>query len=113
MGAALAQAPVGAGDPVDLARGDLRWRMAVAPDGHMPFDGAFPALIQWQGAHPATRLLPSGCALRRLIVTHPDAAALQQALSGMLRDPRVVIENGDAPALRAEIATPQGLRVLA
>jgi hypothetical protein len=109
---ALAQAPAGAGAPVDLARGDLRWRMAVAADGRMPFDGAFPALIQWQGAHPAARLTPSGCRLRRLIVTHPDVGDLRAALSGMLTDPRVVIEAGADMALRAEIDTPHGLRVL-
>jgi hypothetical protein len=110
--AALAQAPNGAGTPVDLARGDLRWRMAVAADGRMPFDGAFPALIQWQGAHPAARLMRSGCRLRRLIVTHPDATALRGALAGMLSDPRVVIEDGSELALRADIDTPHGLRVL-
>ena len=110
--AALAQAPNGAGRPVDLARGDLRWRMAVAADGRMPFDGAFPALIQWQGAHPAARLMRSGCRLRRLIVAHPEAAALRKALAGMLNDPTVVIEDGPGMALRAEIETPHGLRVL-
>lgn len=113
LAAALALVPDGAGAPVDLARGDLRWRMAVAADGRMPFDGAFPALIQWQGAHPAARLTPSGCRLRRLVVAHPDAAGLRRALSGMLTDPRVVIEGGPDMALRAEIDTPHGLRVLA
>ena len=110
--AALAKAPAGAGAPVDLARGDLRWRMAVAADGRMPFDGGFPALIQWQGAHPAARLVPSGCGLRRLIVVHPDAGDLRAALSEVLTDPRVVIEAGPDMALRAEIDTPNGLRVL-
>ena len=109
----LAQAPASAGAPVELARGDLRWRMAVAADGRMPFDGAFPALIQWQGAHPAARLARSGCRLRRLIVTHPDAAGLRAALTGMLSDPRVVVEAGSGMGLHAEIDTPHGLRVLA
>ena len=110
--AALAQAPAEAGRPVDLARGDLRWRMAVAADGRMPFDGAFPALIQWQGAHPAARLAPSGCRLRRLIVTHPEAEALRASLADLLTDSRVVIAFGDDLHLRAEIETPHGLRVL-
>ena len=111
--AALAQAPDGAGVPVDLARGDLRWRMAVAADGGMPFGGAFPSLIQWQGAHPAARLTPSGCRLRRLEVAHPQADALRVALSGMLVDPRVAIAQGASMAMHAEIETPHGLRVLA
>lgn len=110
LDAALARHP-DAGAPLDLARGDLRWRMAVPPSGILPFDNLFPALIEWQGAaHPSARLAPSGARLTRLIVAHPEAAALRARLSD-LTDPRVVIEPG-APALRAEIATPHGLRVL-
>ena len=110
--AALARAPEGAGVPVDLARGDLRWRMAVAQDGRMPFCGAFPALIQWQGAHPAARLTPSGCRLRRLVIAHPAADDLRRALSGLIDDTRVAIEAGAIMALQAEIETPHGLRRL-
>ena len=111
LDAGLAQAPDGAGVPVDLARGDLRWRMGVPDDGQLPFGGAFPALIQWQGPHPTPRLPDSGARLARLVVAHPDAAALRAALSG-LTDPRVEIEAGPL-ALRAEIDTPHGRRVLA
>jgi hypothetical protein len=110
LDAALIRHPE-AGQPLALERGDLRWRMAVPASGVLPFDNLFPALIEWQGtAHPAQRLAPSGARLVRLIITHPDVAALRDALSG-LTDLRVVIEPG-APALRAEIATPHGLRVL-
>lgn len=110
LDAALARHP-DAGRPIALARGDLRWRMAVPEDGVLPFDNRFPALIEWQGtAHPAERLAPSGARLARLIVAHPEAEALRVALAG-LNDPRVVIEPG-APALRAEFDTPHGARVL-
>lgn len=102
----------GAGQAVALARGDLRWRMAVPETGVLPYDNAFPAVIEWQGeAHPAARLAASGCALRRLVVAHPEAAALGRELADGLSDARVVLEPG-APALRAEIDTPNGLRVL-
>lgn len=111
LDAGLAQAPAGAGVAVDLARGDLRWRMGVTADGRLPFAGAFPALIQWQGPHPAPRLPDSGARLARLVVTHPEAASLRLALSG-LSDPGVVVEAGPL-ALRAEIDTPHGRRVLA
>ncbi|WP_103332820.1 VOC family protein [Pseudotabrizicola formosa] len=111
LDAALAQAPAGAGVAVDLARGDLRWRMGVPADGQLPYGGAYPALIQWQGPHPARRLPDSGARLARLVVTHPAAESLRKALSG-LTDTRVVLEPGPL-ALRAEIDTPQGRRVLA
>jgi len=101
-----------AGAPLDLARGDLRWRMAVPADGVLPFDNLFPALIEWQaGGHPADRLPDAGARLERLVVVHPEAPALRAALSEFA-DPRVVFEPG-APTLRAEIATPHGRRVLA
>ncbi|MFN4129126.1 MAG: VOC family protein [Paracoccaceae bacterium] len=111
LDAAVAAAPAGTGVPVDLARNDLRWRMAVPDDGRLPFGGAFPALIQWQGPHPAQRLPDTGARLARLVVTHPQAGALRAALTG-LQDARVVIEPGPL-ALRAEIDTPHGRRVLA
>ncbi|MHC0053874.1 VOC family protein [Actibacterium sp. D379-3] len=111
--AAIAASPDGIGVPLALTRGDLSWRMAVPGDGRLPFDGAYPALIEWQGAaHPAALLPDAGCRLRALEVTHPDARGLRRALTGLLDDPRVAIAEGAAPALRAEIETPGGMRVL-
>lgn len=101
-----------AGVPVALARGDLKWRMAVPENGQLPYDHVYPAVMQWDSAgHPAARLVPSGCRLKHLVVSHPEAGALRRDLQA-LDDARVVFEEGDA-ALRAEIDTPFGLRVLA
>ncbi|SDC36052.1 VOC family protein [Ruegeria marina] len=109
LDAALAGLPAGAGDPVDLERGALSWRMAVPASGVLPFDDRFPALIQWRGdLHPAAMLAPSGCALGRLIVTHPRADELA-ALCGQMQG--VVFEPG-VSGLRAEIETPHGTRLL-
>lgn len=110
LDAALAVAPSGAGVSVDLARGDLRWRMGVPADGKLPYDGCFPALIQWLGPHPAGRLPDQGARLVRLEVAHPEAAALREMVP--LHDPRVQIVAGPEKALRAEIDTPAGRRVL-
>lgn len=110
LDAALAAAPEGAGEPTDLARGDYRWRMAVPRDGRLPFGEAFPALIQWQGPHPAAALPASGVTLRRLILTHPEAAALRRALAPVA-DPRVAVVSGPV-RLRAEFDTPRGRRWL-
>lgn len=110
--AELAQCPDGAGMPVDLARGDLRWQMAVPADGILPFDNIWPALIRWQGTqHPAQMLAPSGVRLTRLVLAHPDAAGLGAALARVFADDRIAVEAG-APALRAEFATPHGVRAL-
>ena len=108
--AALARWPE-AGEAVDLARGALRWRMAVPKDGVLPFDGLFPALIEWQVPVPPGDSLPgSGCALDRLVVSHPRANALEERLG--LRDTRVAFATGPV-ALRAEFMTPDGTRTLA
>lgn len=107
--ASLAMHSVGAGQPIDLTRGALRWQMAVPSNGRLPFDNMFPALIQWHGdLHPAQMLQDSGCRLRRLVVFHPDALDLARLLGDL---ETVVFDTGPA-ALRAEFETPHGPRVL-
>ncbi|WP_324751623.1 VOC family protein [Roseovarius sp. Pro17] len=102
----------GIGPQVALSRSDLRWRMAVPQNGQLPFDNCHPAVIQWDcAAHPAASLPDSGIALRRLIVTHPEAQELEARLSTRLADRRVVFETGSV-ALRAEFDTPGGTRFL-
>ncbi len=112
IAAALALAPEGSGVPVQLARGDYRWQMAIPGDGRLPFDGCYPALIQWQGdLHPARALPDSGVRLTLLEIAHPEAAALRKALAAFA-DPRVQIVQGPAKALRASFSTPHGERAL-
>ncbi|MEO8244168.1 MAG: VOC family protein [bacterium] len=111
--AALAGAPKGTGTPVALSRGQYHWQMAVPADGKLPFDGAFPALIQWQPPHHPTRSLPDqNVRLTRLEITHPEAAALRAALKD-LTDDRIQITQGPHKALRASFQTPHGPRHLA
>ncbi len=109
----LMASPQGAGVAVPLARGDYRWQMAIPPDGKLPFDGAFPALIQWEGrAHPTQALPDCGLRLRRLEIAHPEAATLRALLAARLTDARVVFVNGDRVAMRATFDGPAGIRVL-
>lgn len=113
LGDDIAAGPPGLGAPLALSRGDLRWQMAVPASGRLPFDDAFPALIEWQGsAHPVQRLPDSGLRLVRLLVLHPRADDLRAALAGRIVDPRLEIAEGPGKALVAEIMTPQGLRRL-
>jgi len=114
ISAAVAASPEDVGIPVALQRGDYRWQMAVPADGKLPFDGCFPALIQWQGdLHPSRALPESGVRLTRLEVAHPEAVGLRAALARVgFADPRVVIAQGAAKAMRATFSTPHGARVL-
>jgi hypothetical protein len=110
---ALAASPAGTGTPVALQRGDFRWRMAVPADGCLPFDEAFPALIEWQGdLHPAHSLPDAGIRLTRLEIAHPQAEALRHSLASQFRDPRVTLRLGPHVSIRAVFSTPQGTRVL-
>jgi Glyoxalase-like domain len=111
--AELALSPPGTGVPVALQRGDYRWQMAVPADGCLPFDGCFPALIEWDGAlHPAHALPDAGVRLTRLEIAHPDADALADALATRIIDPRIVVVPGAAKALRGTFSTPHGARII-
>ncbi len=107
--AQLAQLPKGAGAPVSLTRGDLKWDMAVPSDGILPYDNLFPALIEWHSEHPAPRLQQRGCSLLRLTLAHPEVKSLQACLP--ISDPRIRFEVG-AAGFEAEFDTPHGRRVL-
>lgn len=107
---ALQGLPEGAGHPVALQRGALRWLMAVPPDGKLPCNGAFPALIEWQvPTPPGQTLAGSGLRLQRLEIAHPEAAWLREVVP--LVDARVQFVQGD-PELRASFETPHGIRIL-
>ncbi len=108
---AMGKAPVAAGQPRALTRGDLAWQIMVPDDGSLPYGGAFPTMIQWADGtlHPADRLPDSGCRLLGLEVTHPQASALRAMMD--LHDDRVQLTDGPF-SLRARFETPQGVRVL-
>ena len=113
LAAALAASPAGTGTPVTLRRNAYRWQMAVPADGKLPFDGCFPALIQWLGdLHPARALPESGVRLAHLEISHPAADDLRAALAGLILDPRTQISQGAAKDMRATFDTPHGRRTL-
>ena len=110
---AIAAAPGGVGVPWQLQRANLRWSMAVPRDGKLPFDGLFPALIQWHGAaHPAPLLQDTGVRLTTLRLHSPHADALRAALSPLLRDARVCVLAAETPRIEAVLSTPDGDVVL-
>lgn len=111
--AAIDACPDGVGRPADLARDDLRWRMAVPDDGKLPFSNAFPPLIQWKAAkHPADLLPESECRLVELTIALPENQALENALNPLFSDHRVKIIYGEAVEMSAIFKTPKGERQL-
>ena len=99
------------GPAVSLQRGDLRWDITVPDDGTLPMAGGFPTLLRWGvGVTPPGRALEdSGCALKRLTITHPQADWIRGQVTGI--GDNVAFEVGPI-ALHADIATPHGLRDL-
>lgn len=92
-----------AGRAVSLERDGLRWEMAVPRDGMLPFDGMFPALIQWHtDVPPGRRLAPAGLTLEQLTVSHPQAPELNALLAPHLDAPQVRFVQGEA-GLKADI----------
>ena len=109
LGASLENAPPGVGVPKSLQRAHYRWRFAIPPTGHLPFDDMVPALLQWEGdAHPAAALPTHGCALIGLFVTHPDMEKMLDQMPELQGMAGVAFSTGAAPGLRAEIDTPRG-----
>lgn len=109
IAAAIAAAPDGIGVPWPLARADLRWTMAIPGDGKLPFDGLFPALIEWHGdAHPAPRLEDTDLRLQQLRLFSPEADALRAALRPLIRDPRVCVFAADVARIEAVVSSPSG-----
>ena len=87
--------------------GLLEWQITVRPDGRRLFDGCLPTLIEWGAVHPATRMPPSGLALRSLTLHHPRAAALREACAAVGLEDVTVVPSAH-PAIEAALSTPRG-----
>ncbi|TFL17911.1 VOC family protein [Jannaschia formosa] len=98
-----------AGRPLAFERGPFRWRMAVPDDGILPFDGCFPALIEWQSDAP--EFPDSGLRLTGLTLRHPEGEALAATLDGLIDDPRIAVATGPR-RIEARLDTPDGPRTL-
>lgn len=109
LDAVIARYPA-AGRALSFERGPFRWRMAVPDDGILPFDGCFPALIQWDS--PAPTFPDDGFRMTSLTLTHPDGPDLARDLSTLIEDPRILIGTGPR-RISVRIDTPDGSRKIA
>ena len=85
----------------ESALGLLTWRISVRLDGQPQLGGALPALIQWNGLHPATAMAASGVTLQRL------QARSAPALEAMHTTQLELVAALPVP-LRATLQTPRG-----
>jgi len=100
------------GPVTPMRRDDLAWSLTIPADGGLVDDGAMPGVIDWLASpHPITRLEDHGLVLESLVVTHPRADALREALHSIDFSGPVVVRDGDA-RLEALIRASDGVRRL-
>lgn len=110
--AALRDAPASVGQALPLSRGDLAWSLTVPFDGRLPYDGAWPTLIDWGNSdHPASGLTDYGVRLKGLHIAHPQSQDFGPRLAAALGDDRITHTSGPLH-FRATFDTPAGPRHL-
>ena len=99
-----------------MSRGDLRWRLTMTDDGHMPEGGLIPFLIEWVASpHPTESMKEAGCSLAGLRGFHPEPHEVQSVLKSLGIEHLIALEKsspGSRPSLAATIETPTGIRLL-
>jgi len=115
LAAATAAAGYDAGPIRPMRRGALHWRIAFPRSGELMEGGLLPPLIEWPAdmRHPSAALPDDGLSLVRLEAEHPEPDTILAALRPSALDHVLDCREGPAPALRAHIRTPGGIRTLA
>ena len=99
------------GQPVMMTRGDLRWRISVRDDGHLPEGGTLPVIIQWpDGTHPAGRMTDLGVRLHALRLRHPEPETLRAKLKAIGAVHLAAIEPSETtqPHIECDLVAPDG-----
>lgn len=98
---------------LSMQRGDLRWRITVPDDGHLPSRGLVPTLIEWSDAkHPSQRLSDSGLRLVALAAEHPEPAPVRAELAALGLSETLKVTYARSPRLAAMLRTPRGIVTL-
>lgn len=107
---AVRSTAVGETEILSLARGQYHWKMGVPRSGRLAQQGIVPSVIQWQDAHPCDVAPDTGCRLERLVLRHPEAARILDALrSAGLGNGEPVEAREQGAGLEARIRTPRGI----
>ena len=96
---------------VKMKRNHLYWLMALPRSGNLPFDGSYPALLEWRTKSPSAILIPSGCKLKHMTIFHPEYTKLKRKMNNF-NDPRISFEYNGKARFHAEFNTPHGLRFI-
>ena len=101
------------GTILPMQRGDLRWRITVPPDGHLPERGLVPTLIEWSDErHPADTLPDAGVELVARAGAHQEPAPVRAALAALGLSDTLKVTYGRTPRLAAMLRTHRGVVTL-
>jgi Glyoxalase-like domain len=107
--AAIGDGAVDLGQVLPMARGDLRWQIAVRPDGTMPESGLVPTCIEWPaGPHVSARMADFGVRLQQLAVHTPEPDRFSAILTQLGARGLVEVVPDDEPRLAATLRLPDG-----
>ncbi|MGE5835340.1 MAG: VOC family protein [Acidobacteriota bacterium] len=95
------------GQALPFTRGPYRWRLTVPADGSLLIDGVIPAVIEWNGAHPADALPDSGCEWSGLSLAHPRALEMQPVFRALEITGPIELVTGPVE-IRPQIQGPSG-----
>lgn len=95
------------GEPHAASRGDLSWQITLNPTGLPPMGGCIPALIEWDGPPPISRMAFPGPVLDKLRLGTPDPKGLNQILTSLggaklINTGLLEIETGNPAGLKAD-----------
>lgn len=96
---------------IKVSRGDLSWQLTVPDDGHLPWGGALPHVIEWDGGvRPWEQMADFGFRLDRLTLSHPDVDGLAGALQGITLSDigPIALERSASPVLSFGISNSNG-----
>lgn len=86
---------------------------SIPEDGSLPLDGAVPSIIDRRGKpRSMTTMADLGARLRSFSLEHPDADALARLYQELDIDRPPAISHGNELRYRAQIETPNGMKML-
>lgn len=91
---------------IPVSRGTLSWRLTVPANGTLPWGGAFPHLIEWDGGvRPWEQMADRNVQLLRLRIGHPEADRLVSMLAKLTGTipPYAAIADTPEPTLTADL----------
>lgn len=105
-------------ETLSITRAELRWNFCLRKDREAEAAGVFPALIEWVGSSPGSRMQDVGISLASFKLSHPEMDTIYSRMQflGWEKDApsnqMVQFETGGSPKICLELRTPKGLVVI-